>query len=178
MTFMPRMSACKLQTAAVQAAVHVPWCVCTEVASCRSSCPPEAASSASPPAAPWTVLRLLSALQKHKRDTQKSYHYYQDSKQSRRCTVGSLWETRTFLVHCICTFAHFLYVVSIALHVGEDSGLIRPHKIFGAKEMHGELSHVVFHPQDVTGDIFGQTDLSRPPSERARSGFMDADTVH
>lgn len=69
MTLMPRMSACKLLTAAVQAAVYVPWCVCTEVASCRSSCPPEAASSASPPAAPWTVLRLLSALQKHKRDT-------------------------------------------------------------------------------------------------------------
>lgn len=76
---------------------------------------------------------------------------------------GMKTQLPTFFVHCICTLSHFLNVVSVPLHVGEDSGLVRPHKVFGAKELHRELSNLVFHPQDVVRNVFGQTDFCRPP---------------
>lgn len=84
--------------------------------------------------------------------------YYQN-----RSTFWYETQLPTFFVHCICALSHFLNVVSVPLHVGEDSGLVRPHKVFGAKELHGELSNLVFHPQDVVRNIFGQTDFCRPP---------------
>lgn len=77
-------------------------------------------------------------------------------------------QRHTLFVHCICPLPHFLYVLSVALHVGEDSGLVRPHKIFGAKELHRELPHLVFHPEDVIGDVSGQTDFCRPPPGESR----------
>lgn len=73
----------------------------------------------------------------------------------------------TLFVNCVSTLAHCLYIVSVTLHVREDSGLVCPHKIFGAKELYRELSHLVFHPQDVIWNIFGEAHFSRPPSRKS-----------
>lgn len=70
---------------------------------------------------------------------------------------------RTLFVDCICTLSHCVYVVGVTLHVWEDSGLVRPHKVPGAKELHRELSHVMLHLQDVMWNVLGQADLCRPP---------------
>lgn len=70
---------------------------------------------------------------------------------------------RTLFVDCICTLSHCVYVVGVTLHVREDSGLVRPHKVPGAKELHRELSHVMLHLQDVMWNVLGQADLCRPP---------------
>jgi len=77
---------------------------------------------------------------------------------------------RTFLVDDVGPLAHLLDVVRVALHVGEDAGLVGPHKVLGAEELHGELAHLVLHSQDVLRDDLGQTHLRGPPPGETRAG--------
>lgn len=57
---------------------------------------------------------------------------------------------------------------SVSLHVGEDSTLVSPEVVSGAKEEDWELPNLVPQVLDVGGDVPGVVDLCRPPPEGAQ----------
>lgn len=76
----------------------------------------------------------------------------------------------TFLVGGINTFPHLFFAVGIHIHIREDSSLVGPQVVVGAKEVNGELPDIVPHPLDVLWDCLGMADLCGPPPLQSRRG--------
>lgn len=130
-----------------------PLCVCTAEASCRSSCPLEAAEAPFLPVVHGIVQQLLPKLM-----GEISVKIFPDL-EGKHLPPKVL----TFLVGGIDTFSHLFFAVGVHVHVRKDPGLVGPQIVVGAEEVNWKLSNIVSHPLDIIWDRFGMADLCWPP---------------